>query len=116
MSKPAASLSSGLGLPTYKAFGNGEVISVADLTATRIGKFLNIAGTVHHGFDTDRGDNLYNFDPEQPGHLAGRALEREGEAKPFRMQFDRKQSVDAVLEYGPDRTLTLRKIDWGKIE
>lgn len=63
-----------------------------------------MTGTVRHGFDE--------------GALGGggaRDLEPAGAAKPFRMQFDRNQGLEAELEYQPDGRLLLRRAKWGAI-
>jgi hypothetical protein len=81
---------------------------------------LRIRGPVTHDFDRRNGDNLFDFNPDQPGHRAGSILERASEAAPFRMRFDRRQDVDAELIYEQgnregDKRLTLKRATWGDI-
>ncbi len=111
---------------TYAAFGRFGVESRGDFKARRRGNRLYVTGTVTHDFDrTDAegrpsDDNLFDFNPRQPGHREGSILERAGEAAPFRMRFDRKQDVDAELVYESSdepngRRLTLKRATWGEI-
>lgn len=82
---------------------------------------LYIDGTVTNGFDTKDGDNMFDFHGAQPGAHEARILEAEQartgnpEAAPFAMQFDRRQDVEAELEYQSGGSLRLLKSKWGKI-
>jgi len=98
---------------TYFAFGQGKIRSNGKFTATRKGDVLTINGTLEHGFDTD--DNRFDFNPGQIGSRSARTLERRGKAKPFLMQFNRKQDVTARLIYGKNGDLTLINSNWGPI-
>jgi hypothetical protein len=90
-----------------------------------------VKGTVRHGFDeetaeergkrrargdwSEREENAYNFNEGGIGSGAARDLEPTGAAKPFRMQYDRVQDLEAELEYAPDGGLLLRRAKWGAI-
>ena len=99
--------------PTYFAFGQGEVRSDGNFTATRKGDVLTITGTLEHGSDTD--DNRFDFNPGQIGSTSAGVLERRGNAKPFLMQFNRKQDVTVRLIYGTNGELPLINSNWGPI-
>lgn len=111
--RPIGSLQSGFGLPAYAAFGRVDIHSQGDFTATRKGNRLIITGTVRNGFDTEKNDNQYNFDPGQPGSIPAHILERRGQTNPYRLQFDRNQDVEAVSIYGSNGLLALNKVSWG---
>ncbi|MCB9942036.1 MAG: hypothetical protein H6851_00225 [Geminicoccaceae bacterium] len=105
----------------YLAFGRGEIHSKGNFSARREGYMLYIDGTVTNGFDTKDGDNMFDFHGAQPGAHEARILEAEQartgnpEAAPFAMQFDRRQDVEAELEYQSGGSLRLLKSKWGKI-
>jgi hypothetical protein len=73
---------------------------------------LTIRGTVVHGFGPKE---MFDFDFGQPGSNAAFFLEQPGEAKPFRIEFERRQGVEAELRYEPDGRLTLLRSTWGAI-
>ena len=116
---------------TFAAFGPFDVRSTSDLVARRKGNKLYVTGDVRHGFDeetekeitdreargdfTPREENFYNFNKGANGSGAARDLEPIGAAKPFRMQYDRVQSLDAEAEYMPDGRLLVRSAKWGAI-
>lgn len=118
-------------LDTFLSFGSFDVRSTGDLTARRKGDRLHVTGTVRHGFDEEteeekqkreaqgnyqkREENLYDFNEGALGGGAARDLEPAGATKPFRMQFDRNQDLEAELEYQPDGRLLLRRAKWGAI-
>ena len=99
--------------------------------AHRKGNRLYVTGTVRHRFDeeteeekqerrargdnSEKEDNIYNFNRGAIGSGAARDLEPIGAAKPFRMQYDRVQDLEAELEYLPDGRLLLRRSKWGAI-
>jgi hypothetical protein len=113
--RPLASAGSGFGLDTYQSFGRGEVKSNGLFSVTRRGNNLKITGEVGHGFDSNDNDNLFDFNEGQPGHRQGRILEELGEAAPFRMQYDRRQSVTADVRREADGSLTVRSVRWGLV-
>ncbi len=100
---------------TYLAFGRGEILSPGNFTARRDGRRLIIRGQVMNGFDPNDKDNVFDFNPGQPGGISAGILERRREARPFSMQFDRRQQVEAEAVYGPDGALTLKKVTWGAV-
>jgi hypothetical protein len=97
---------------TYLAFGKTSVTSDGEFTAHRRGDALTIRGTVAHGFGQKE---VFDFEADQPGSHPAAVLEGAGEAAPFRMAYDRRQSVEAELRYEPDGSLTLRRATWGSI-
>lgn len=97
---------------TYPALGRFGVASDSDLVAQRKDNTLRLKGDVAHGF---AGGNLFDFNPGQTGSTAAKLLEASGEATPYRLRFDRRQDVDAELQYEPDGRLTLRRATWGAI-
>ncbi len=101
---------------TYLAFGRGEILSSGDFTARRDGRRLIIRGLVTNGFDPKGKDNVFDFNPGQSGSIPARVLKKRGEARPFRMQFTRRQQVEAEAAYGPDGALTLKKVTWGAVQ
>lgn len=100
-------------MPAYAAFGQAEVNSQGNFTATRKGNRLIITGTVRNGFDTKDNDNLFDFNPGQIGGRSAQTLEKRGEAAPFRMNFDRRQDVESVSTYQPTGSLSLHSVTWG---
>jgi hypothetical protein len=116
---------------TFEAFGQFDVRSTSDLKARRKGNRLYVTGTVRHGFDEEteqeknkrqaKGDyskkeeNMYDFNEGATGSGAARDLEPIGAAKPFRMQYDRVQDLEAEVEYMPDGRLLVRSAKWGAI-
>lgn len=97
---------------TYLAFGKTSVTSDGEFTARRSGDVLTIRGTVAHGFGQKE---VFDFEADQAGSHPAAVLEGAGEAAPFRMAYDRRQSVEAELRYEPDGSLTLRRALWGAI-
>lgn len=97
---------------TYLAFGKTSVTSDGEFTARRSGDVLTIRGDVTHGFGQKE---VFNFEADQPGSHPAAVLEGEKEAAPFRMTYDRRQSVEAELKYEPDGSLTLRRATWGAV-
>lgn len=116
---------------TLTAFGPFDIRSTSDFTARRKGDKLYLTGTVRHGFDEEteeevrerraRGDfvpkeeNLYNFNEGAIGSGAARDLEPVGAAKPFRMQYERVQDLNAEGEYLPGGGLIVRSAKWAPI-
>lgn len=97
---------------TYLAFGRNSVESNGGFLAWREGDLLSMQGTVTHGFIARE---RFDFNPGQLGHKQASLLESAGQAKPFAMQFEREQDVEAELRYEPDGSLTLLRASWGAI-
>lgn len=108
----------GLSQPsTYFAFGRSGLRSEGDFTATRNGDRLNIRGNVLSRMGTDKDKpELFDFNPLQIGYREGRFLEDMDEAKPFAMDYQRTQDVEAELQYEPDGSLTLLESLWGELK
>lgn len=92
----------------YGAFGRFGRASRPDLTAERRGNRLRVKGSVTHDF---AGGNRFDFNEGQLGSVEASTLE----AQPYDLHFDRRQDVDAELEYELNRGLTLRRARWGSI-
>lgn len=102
---------------TYFAFGRSGVRSEGEFTATRNGDNLTISGNVLNRLGDKRSDTeKFDFNPGQIGSSEARILERAGTAKPFDMDYRRRQSVEAQARYEPDGTITLLKTLWGNLE
>lgn len=102
---------------TYFAFGRSGVRSEGDFTATRNGDNLTISGNVLNRLGDKRNETeKFDFNPGQIGSSEARILERAGTAKPFDMDYRRRQSVEAQARYEPDGTITLLKTLWGILE
>ena len=99
--------------PTYFAFGRTGIRSGGEFTASREGERLRITGNVVHGFNPFE---RFDFNPGQPGSGSAQMLEAAGEARPFDMRFDRRQSVQAEGVYNPDGSITVESVTWGPIE
>jgi hypothetical protein len=56
----------------------------------------------------------YDFNPGQPGHAEARLLEPSGRARPFDVDYTRKQSLTAIMRLGRDGGLTLERAIWGE--
>lgn len=105
------------GPSTYFAFGRSGVHSNGDFAATRSGDSLTITGSVLNRLgDKDHETEAFDFNPGQIGSPEARILERSGMAKPFAMDYRRRQSVKAEGRYEPDGTITLLKSLWGDLE
>lgn len=116
---------------TFASFGSFDVKSNSNLTLRRKGNKLFVTGTVRHGFDeeteeernireakgdfTQKEENIYNFNKGAIGSGAARELEPIGAAKPFRMQYERVQDLEAEAEYMPNGRLVVRSAKWGSI-
>lgn len=102
---------------TYFAFGRSGIRSDGDFTATRNGDYLTISGNVLNRLGDGKHDTEeFDFNPGQIGSPEARVLERAGLAKPFAMDYRRRQTVEAQARYEPDGTITLLKALWGMLE
>lgn len=104
-------------LSTYMAFGRTGVVSRFEGTATRRGDEIEIEGEVTHDFDGGNGrpGELFDFNPGQPGRSSAVEAEAAGEARPFEMRMDRRQSVSALTRREPNGLFTLQSATWGRI-
>lgn len=116
---------------TFAAFGPFDVRSTSDLVARRKGNKLYFTGKIRYGFDEEndqevkdrralgdfkpKEENIYNFNEGAIGSGAAKNLEPIGAAKPFRMQYERLQELNAEAEYMPGGGLVLRSAKWGAI-
>ena len=102
---------------TYFAFGRSSVRSDGNFTATRNGDSLTISGNVLNRLGDKRNEaEKFDFNPGQIGSPQARVLERAGMAKPFAMNYRRRQTVEAQARYEPDGTITLLKTLWGNLK
>lgn len=111
---------------TYCAFGRSNVNSDGTFTATRNGDKLTIRGDVTNRLGTGESKNLeapppkktesFDFNPWQIGYREGHALEEAGKAKPFEMDYQRRQSVDVEGRYDRDNNITVLDAIWGLLE
>ncbi len=115
-SRPAASVGRLLNADTFASFGQGEVRSEGDFTVSRRGDDLTVEGVIGHGFDPSKTDNLYDFNAGAIGGRAASRLEQAGEAVPFRLQYDRRQDVRALVRREPGGSLTVRDVRWGRVQ
>ena len=104
-------------LSTYMAFGRTGVLSRFEGTATRRGDEIQIEGEVSHDFSGGNGrpGELFDFNPGQPGHSSAVEAETAGEARPFEMRMDRRQTVSALTRREPNGLFTLQSATWGPI-
>lgn len=104
-------------LPTYLAFGRTGVLSRLNSTATRSGDDILIEGEVVHDFNggANRQGELFDFNPGQPGRGSAIEAEAAGQARPFTMRMDRRQTVSARARLEPNGLLTLQGVDWGPV-
>jgi hypothetical protein len=102
---------------TYLAFGRTGVLSKLTGTARRDGDNIFIDGEVTHDFNggNNQGGELFDFNPGQPGRRSATEAEAAGEARPFTMHMDRRQTVSALARYEPNGLLTLQRVDWGAV-
>lgn len=102
---------------TYFAFGRSGVRSDGNFTAKRSGDDLMISGNILNRLGSkDNETEAFDFNPGQPGSSEARVLERLGKAKPFAMDYRRRQTVQAQGRYEPDGTITVLKTLWGDLE
>ena len=105
-----------LSASTYLAFGRSSVRSDLSFRATRTGDFIDVEGDVVHGFGSNRGrGEPFDFNPGQLGSEHAQVMEALGEARPFTMQYDRRQSLSGRLRLEPNGALTLMQSHWGAI-
>lgn len=95
---------------TYLRFGRFGVRSNGTFTGTRRGNELFITG--YSDNELGPGGDRLDFNPGQPGHAEARTLERTGEARPFNTFHSNRSKVEAVGQYEPDGSLTVRRSTW----
>ncbi len=107
-----------LSLGTYLAFGRGQNKSELVGTIRRRRDRIFINGTVSHRLDPP--GERYDFHPGQPFAAEAHQLEEYGSAKPFNMQYQSNQAVNAVVrieeDNGKSRSFLMEKTKWGAIE
>jgi hypothetical protein len=107
---------------TYFSLGQNGVRSDVDVKIKRVGDRIGVDGWVTHRLDNrvkEENDNgrfgeTYNFNPGQPGYPEARVLEPSGRARPFDIDYTRRQSLTAILRRGPDGRLTVERAIWGE--
>jgi hypothetical protein len=88
----------------------------------RVGDQVAVDGWVTHRLDNrgkeenekGRFGETYDFNPGQPGHTEARVLELQGRARPFDINYTRKQSLTAIMRLGRDGGLTVERAIWGE--
>lgn len=107
---------------TYFALGRAGVRSDLEAKVKRVGDRIGVEGWVTHRLDNrgreenakGRFGDTIDFNPGQPGHLGASILERHGRARPYDIDYTRKQSLTAILRRGRDGSLTLERAIWGE--
>jgi hypothetical protein len=107
--------------PTYLAYGRTGMGSNGRFVAERRGNSLIIKGEIIKRLDNrDKKtkkmiDEPFDFNKFQPGSVEAFFLENTGQAHPFNMHHENRQTVEAELTYEPDGKLTLNRVNWGPI-
>ena len=97
------------GLDFYLAFGQTNVRSESDITATRVGDKVHFKGTVTHSWK-----DKYDFDPMQSFADGALALQKHRRAKPFDFGATWIQRVEATVDIR-NGELSNPRVQWSDV-